>query len=144
MPGHIDAEEEAMFGRRRQQERATLEEKMDSLYVLTERFAAAMVDELRGINHTLRRMGNIEMSAIDDLTAAVEAETTVNQSAVALLNSLAQEIRDAQDDPAKLAELADSIEANTSALSDAVTANTPAAPQTPADEAALPAETPVN
>lgn len=62
---------------------------------------------------------------LTQLQAAVAAETTVNESAVALLGQLAQLIRDAAGDPAALAALADSIEQNTQSLSDAVTANTP-------------------
>ena len=74
------------------------------------------------------------MAAIDDLKAAVEAETSVVQSAVTLLNGLAQQIKDAVQtgNAAAVEEAANQILANTAALSAAVSANTPAAPATPA------------
>ena len=70
------------------------------------------------------------MATIADLTADVQAETTVNQSAITLLNGLASQLAAAiaSGDPAALGALHDSIVANTAALSAAVTANTPAAP----------------
>ena len=68
------------------------------------------------------------MSAeLDRLTASVAAEDTVIDSAVALINGLAQQIRDHANDPAALNALADDIDAKSAALSEAVTANTPAA-----------------
>ncbi len=68
------------------------------------------------------------MSAIlDRLTADVANLTSVDESAIALLNGLAQQIRDLAGDPAALAALADSIEAQNTSLASAVTANTPAA-----------------
>lgn len=72
------------------------------------------------------------MAQIDDLIAAVAAETTVNASAVKLINSLPALILSAQstDNAAtnqKLADLAKTVQANADALSAAVTANTPAA-----------------
>lgn len=65
------------------------------------------------------------------LTAAVERDETVNQSAITLLNSLSQLIRDNADDPAALNALADKLDAQQQQLADAVVANTPAAPPTP-------------
>jgi len=65
-------------------------------------------------------------AALDRLTAAVARNTSVDESAIALLNGLAQQIRDLKDDPAALEALATELEAKNSALSDAVTANTPA------------------
>lgn len=62
------------------------------------------------------------------LTAAVERDSTVNQSAITLLNSLSQLIRDNATDPAALTALADQLDAQQQALADAVVANTPAQP----------------
>lgn len=70
------------------------------------------------------------MSKIDDLTAAVTAEKTVEDSAIALLNGLSQQLKDALasgNTDAAVQTVIDSLAANTSALSAAVTANTPAA-----------------
>jgi hypothetical protein len=61
------------------------------------------------------------------LEAAVERDTTVNQSAITLLSQLSQLVRDTAGDPAKVAALADQLDAQQQALADAVTANTPAA-----------------
>lgn len=70
------------------------------------------------------------MASISDVNAAVAAETTVEQSVIALLNGISQQLKDAQasGDPEALDQVVASINANTKALSDAVAANTPAAP----------------
>lgn len=74
----------------------------------------------------LRQQG-VSMSAeLDRLTQEVAQTRTVVDSAIALLARLAQLIRDAASDPAKLAALADDLDAQQGALADAVTANTPA------------------
>lgn len=70
-----------------------------------------------------------EMSPeVQRITQEVAELKTVNQSAVALLQSLSQLIRDNIDDKAALTQLANDIDAETNTLADAVTANTPAAP----------------
>ena len=72
------------------------------------------------------------MSALDDLTAAVAAEDTVIDSAIALINGIPALIAAAGVDPAKLAALQTDIKAKSTALAAAVAANTPAAtPPTP-------------
>lgn len=71
----------------------------------------------------------VHMSAeLDRLTTEVSENSTVIASAIALLNSLAQIIRDNAQDPAKLGALADELDAKQRELADAVTANTPAQP----------------
>jgi len=81
----------------------------------------------------------IHMTAIDDaltqLKADVAALTTVEQSAVALLNGLTAQIQqliNAGGDPAKtladIQQVVSGVEADTAELAAAVTANTPAAP----------------
>jgi len=84
------------------------------------------------LGQILQREGKI-MASIQDVNAAVSAQTTVEQSVVILLQNLAQQIKDAQasGDPAALDQVVANINANTKALSDAVAANTPAAPPTP-------------
>lgn len=69
------------------------------------------------------------MATLDQLTTDVAADTDAVNSAVTLINGLAQQIKDAGTDPVALKALTDKLEANTSALAAAVTANTPAAPQ---------------
>ena len=75
----------------------------------------------------LELLEELKMS-IDELKAKVDAETTVNKSAIALLNGLAAQLREIATDPAKVQALADQLDANTKELSEAVTANTPATP----------------
>lgn len=69
------------------------------------------------------------MSAqLDTLTNEVAETKTVVQSAVTLIEGLAQQIRDLKDDPAALEALAAELDSTTNALAAAVTANTPAEP----------------
>jgi HD superfamily phosphodiesterase len=60
------------------------------------------------------------------LVDELEENTSVVSSAVALLNSLAQEIRDNAEDEDAINAIADRLDANTNALAQAVAANTPA------------------
>lgn len=64
---------------------------------------------------------------LDRLSTEVAENGAVIDSAVALINGLAQQIRDLKDDPAALAALADSLDAKSNELANAVAANTPAA-----------------
>lgn len=61
------------------------------------------------------------------LTAAVERDKTVNDSAVTLLGTLSQAIRDAAGDPDAINAIADQLDQSQQALADAIEANTPAA-----------------
>jgi hypothetical protein len=66
-------------------------------------------------------------TTLDTLTSDVAAETTVEQSAITLLQGLKASLDAAGTDPAKLAALSTQIESNTAGLAAAITANTPAA-----------------
>jgi hypothetical protein len=68
------------------------------------------------------------MAFIDDLEAKVAAESTVDDSIIALLNQIAQALKDAGVDPARQAAVLASLQANADKIAAAVTANTPAAP----------------
>lgn len=68
------------------------------------------------------------MAFIDDLEAAVQRETTVDDSIVQLLNQIAQALKDAGVDPARQAAVLAQLQAEADKISAAVTANTPAAP----------------
>lgn len=72
------------------------------------------------------------MATLDTLTADLQANTDVTSSVLTLIQTLAQEIKDAGTDPVALKALTDKLEQNTKSLSDAVAANTPAAPTPPA------------
>jgi len=67
--------------------------------------------------------------AIDltQLTAEVERDNTVDQSAITLINGLATQLEAAKGDPVAVQALADKLRAQSDALAAAVTANTPAA-----------------
>lgn len=64
--------------------------------------------------------------ALDDITREVEEARSVGDSAIALIQGLADEIRTLKDDPAALEELAARLSGQTDALATAVKANTPA------------------
>jgi len=69
-----------------------------------------------------------EMALLDQLTADVANETTVDASVETLLTNLSAQITAAGTDPVALKALTDQMEANAAALSAAITANTPSAP----------------
>ena len=97
-----------------------LHEKMDALLSVN-----------RAILRLLETNGANIMSAIDDLTAQVAANTAVEASAVTLIQGIAAELAAAATDPAKVEALAAQLKASASALGAAVAANTPAAPPAP-------------
>lgn len=73
--------------------------------------------------------GAITMSiALADLTAAVNKSTTVEQSAITMIQGLAAQIAANATDPAAVSALASQLNAGADALAAAITANTPAAP----------------
>lgn len=82
------------------------------------------------------------MSALDDLTAQVQATTTVEASAVTLIQGIAAQLQAAGTDPAKLSALTSQLNASAAALAAAVTANTAPPPAPPAPAPAPPATTP--
>jgi chromosome segregation ATPase len=73
------------------------------------------------------------MAKIDDLAAAVERNTEVGASVVTLLNGIAQQLRDAQGDPAKIEALIATLDSETQTLKDAVVANTPVEDEEPTE-----------
>ena len=76
------------------------------------------------------------MAAIDDLKAEVARNVTVETSAVALIQGIAQQLKDAlaANDTAALQDLTTQLSGSADALAAAVAANTPAAPSAPAPE----------
>ena len=72
-------------------------------------------------------VGGMIVGSLDRITAEVSEISTVADSAIALLASLAQLLRDAATDPAAINALADQLDAKGNELAAAVTANTPAA-----------------
>ncbi len=94
--------------------------------------ARRVYQELRAIRcemQAIRKTQEKIMATIQDVQRAVAAEKTVEDSVVALLGQISQQLKDAiaANDPAAMQAVVDQIDANTKALSDAVTANTPSA-----------------
>lgn len=77
-------------------------------------------------DETLRRLENI-MSTIADLQASVAKNTDAEASVVTLLKGIAQQLKDAQGDPAAIAAVIADIDKSTAAAAAAVVENTPAA-----------------
>lgn len=67
------------------------------------------------------------MATIQDVNAAVAAESSVDDSIIALLDGIVQQLKDAQasNDPAALDVIVAGIQANSKKISDSVVANTP-------------------
>ena len=80
---------------------------------------------------TLTTQGVKEMALLDNLTAAVANETSVDASVVALLTALAAELAKLAAaptvDPVALQALVTTMQSNAATLASAVSANTPAA-----------------
>jgi hypothetical protein len=81
--------------------------------------------KFKHLTQEIRRMAG----ELDRLTQEVEESTTVQQGAITLLNQLGELIRSNVNDPARLAALADQLDAQAAALGEAVAANTPAEPE---------------
>src|SRR5258708_4291725 len=75
----------------------------------------------------IERSSKVMEQELDDLTVEVMANTTVEKSALALIQGFAAKLAAAGTDPAKLKSLRDSLKANDDELAAAVAANTPAA-----------------
>jgi len=88
----------------------------------------AQLDRIERALARLIHEGNEMALDLSTLTADVTANTDAVSSATVLLGELADELRAAAGDPAAVAALADTLEANTASLAAAVAANTPAAP----------------
>lgn len=77
--------------------------------------------------------------AMNRIAAEVEELRDVNESAIALIAGLAEEIRNARGDEDRLNALADSLDAESNRLAAAVSANTepeaPVEPEVPTEEA---------
>lgn len=88
-----------------------------------DKIEAALTTLAQAITTLESKMSN----ELDALTTEVERNTTVDQSAIALLTGLAAKIEAMKTDPAALQALADSMRGSSDALAAAVLANTPQA-----------------
>lgn len=86
---------------------------------------------LRLINRKLNYAIGLEVHMASDLQGisdAVANATTVEQSAIEMIQGLADQIASLKNDPAALQALSDSLNAKSSDLAAKITENTPAAP----------------
>jgi len=83
-------------------------------------------DTKRVLAKLIKRIEKI-MTKLDDLKAAVERNTAVDDSVLTLLDGIVQQLKDAQSssNPAAMDELIAKLDANTQKMTDAVTKNTP-------------------
>lgn len=86
----------------------------------------SILNKIQAIQEALLK-GQTNMSKeLDDLTTAVTKQTSVVGSAVTLIQSLAQQIIEAKNDPVAIEALAEQFNSSADALAAAVAANTPA------------------
>jgi hypothetical protein len=109
--------------------RPASQEAVDRILFKLDRVIGQLSDVLRRLGATQQEVSAL-MSAIDDLEAKVAAQETVEQSAIALLTGIGQELKDAlaNNDQARIEALSAKIDGDTQNLAAAVSANTPAAP----------------
>ena len=81
--------------------------------------------------------------AVENLQAAVAANTSATQSAILLLNQIAGDLRENAADEAAILAIADQVETNAEALAAAVVANTPAEVTEPTPDPIVDEPTPV-
>jgi len=108
-------------------------------FTVTFRLDPALTAILQALLHAMgastnQQLTNIEgkvdqiMADLTALTAEVERNTTVEKSALALIQGFAAQLAAAGTDPVKLQALQDQLKNNDDELAAAVAANTPAAP----------------
>jgi ABC-type transporter Mla MlaB component len=93
-----------------------------------EAIASAVAAKLQPDLDSLIQGEQTVSAELDALTAQVQQVQQVDQSAIALINGLADQIKALANDPAAINALADQLKQQTDALAAAVTANTPAPP----------------
>lgn len=98
----------------------------------------AMGYKIDALNQGVSKMS----TELDALTAQVAQNTSVEASAVTLIQGLAAQLAAAGTDPAKLSALQSQLNTSATALAAAITANTPAAPAAPSTPAPAPAAPP--
>jgi len=87
-----------------------------------------MLEHQHFLQHRILERIDTMSAAMDRLTSEVAENSTAVDSVLALVEGLAQQIRDNAEDPAKLNALADELDAKQQAIAAAVAANTPAPP----------------
>jgi len=85
-------------------------------------------DEVLSFLEKISKKVNKLMATMQDLRAAVERNTSVDDSVLTLLSGISQQLKDAQaqNDPQAIQDIINQLDANTQKMSDAVKANTKA------------------
>ncbi len=81
---------------------------------------------LESITELIHKSTEEILMTLDDLKLKVDAESTVEASAITLLQELSAKLTAAASDPVKVQAIADELSQNSAALAAAITANTPA------------------
>ena len=102
------------------------------LYVHEDPSTTGRLDRIEAMLQSLISQGTTLMTDLTQLKAAVDAEGTVVQGAVTLIEGLAAKIAALPPDQASIDALAAEVKGQSDALAAAVAANTPAAPAAPA------------
>src|ERR1044072_5409156 len=87
-----------------------------------------MVDYIFSTISDLGEKVGVLMAVLDDLRTQVERTTGLEQSAITMIQGLAQQIQDAAGNESAVQELASQLSSNADALAAALAANTPADP----------------
>ncbi len=98
--------------------------------------------EVRSLQRTLARMERNMADKFDELVAEVESLTTVTEGAVALIDSLRDQLVDAADDPEQIAAIVASLDSSRSKLAAALATNTDADGEEPPVEEEPPVDEP--
>ena len=107
--------------------------KLRAIYDILEDHSDKLDDlskQLSMIFNLMRKSLKMEFEMATDLTAltdAVAEDTSVDESAITLLQNLSTILEDAKTDPVAIASIAASLKDNAAALAAAIAANTPAA-----------------
>ena len=88
----------------------------------------AKVDLVLDLDRQILVKENVMSAELDVLTAQVQKNTDVEESAIVLIKGLADQIATLKDDPVKLQALSDQLKGEADKLAAAVTANTPPPP----------------
>lgn len=80
---------------------------------------------LRQLHRLMDRNQEALMSTIAELQAAVARNTDAEDSVLVLLKGISQQLKDAQGDPAAIADVIAKMDASTAKLAAAVVENTP-------------------
>lgn len=82
------------------------------------------------LSQQVARLEERLMTQMDDLRRAVERNTSVDESAITLLQGISQQLKDAlaNNDPKAIQDIINTLDADSDKMAKAVTDNTPSSP----------------